>query len=202
MAQLDPRASPFRTPAAPVRGPSAGPVRRFPAGRRAPPQGLARLASLLLVAGLVVPAAVATAHGVAHQVERARAVTVTFTYPDGTPLAFADFQVHGPQDPRPAAAGLTDRAGRVVFLPDRPGAWTVHVTTVDGHGAEVTLDITADDLAAARPGRPASAEGADPAAVTDARWLRALLGVGLILVIALILSTVLRRARDGARTTR
>lgn len=194
MAQPDPRATPFRTP--------AGPVRRTPARRLAPPQGAASLAFLVMAAGLMLPAAVASAHGVAHQVERARAVTVTFTYPDGAPLAFADFQVHGPQDPRPAAAGLTDRAGRVVFLPDRPGAWTVRVTTVDGHGAEVALDIPADDLAAARPGRPASAEGAGPATVSDARWLRALLGVALILVIALILSTVLRRARDGARTTR
>ncbi|MBD3222343.1 hypothetical protein GF314_13980 [bacterium] len=139
---------------------------------------------------ILLAAAPALGHGVVHHTGQASAFTVTFTYADGSPIAFADYQVHGPQDPRPAAVGLTDRAGRVAFLPDRPGPWTVRVTTADGHGKTVELAITEDQL----DGAAADHAGDDVAGGGTARWLRALLGVGLILLVALILSTVLRRA--------
>jgi hypothetical protein len=129
----------------------------------------------------------AHAHGVDHRVERATAVTVTFTYGDGTPIAFAEYRVVGPHDPLPTVAGRTDRAGRVVFLPDRPGAWTVQVTTDDGHGKTVRLDLAGDDLVTRA------------SAGQTARWLRTALGVGVILLIALVLSAVLRRGRDRGR---
>ncbi len=190
----------------------------------------------LALAAVLLATRPAHAHGISHRTDHAGAVAVTFTYADGTPIAFADFQVHGPADPRPAAAGLTDRAGRAVFLPHRPGQWTVRVTTADGHGKTVQLDLTGDDLAALDAGSAAataatgpdaatgsaataaatgSAATAGSAAITEGppggppggtlaqdaggpdRWLRAALGVGLILLIALVLSTVLRRA--GAR---
>ncbi len=166
-------------------------------GRDGQSGGRSPLAALAWAAGLLSMLVVATAslgHGVVHRTGQATAVTVSFTYGDGSPIAFADYQVHGPQDPRPAAVGLTDRAGRAVFLPDRPGPWTVRVTTADGHGKTVEVAITENQLAGAAVDRTAG----DVADGGLARWLRALLGVGLILLVALILSTVLRRA--GRRT--
>jgi nickel transport protein len=138
---------------------------------------------LVAAAGTGVLAPVpALAHGVGHAVDRAEAVTVRFTYPDGSPLAFADYQVHGPEDPRPAVAGLTDRDGRVVFVPDRSGAWTVSVTTVDGHGAEVAVDVAEDALTVA------AADGG------PGRGLRTLLGLALIALVCVVLAAVLRRS--------
>lgn len=109
-----------------------------------------RLVPLLLLLPIL-----ASAHGVASDVARERAVVVTFTYADGSPLAFARCRVLGPGDERPHAAGVTDRAGRVVFLPDRPGDWTVTVETDDGHGGRrvVAVDAAGAAAADAGPGR-------------------------------------------------
>ena len=111
-----------------------------------------RLALLLLLA--LLPAA-ADAHGVSGAVTRDRAVIVTFTYADGAPLAFARARVIGPGDARPFAAGVSDRLGRVVFLPDRSGDWTVTLETDDGHGGTriVTVDEVGEAAADARLGR-------------------------------------------------
>jgi nickel transport protein len=141
----------------------------------------------VLVTLFVLCPLLAAAHGVDHEVASTPAVSVIFRYTDGAPLVFADVEVHGPGDRRPAAVGLTDRAGRALFVPDRPGAWTVRVRTEDGHGDLVTVDVGPELLTAtgtATPGRP----------------LRALLAIALILALALLLSRVLgsRRHTGGS----
>ncbi len=120
----------------------------------------------------------AGAHGVLHETTTTAAVVVTFLYGDGTPLMFGAFEVRGPGDQRPALVGMTDRAGRVLFAPDRPGRWEVRVRTDDGHGDVAVVDVGPDLLADGRP-------------VGLGRWPRALIGVVLILALATVLSRVL-----------
>jgi nickel transport protein len=93
---------------------------------------------------LLVPAT-AVAHGVATTTATGPAVTVTATYGDGLPLSFEACEVLAPEDEVPFQVGRTDRLGRVVFAPDRPGTWQVKVTTADGHGTTVSVAV-GDDL--------------------------------------------------------
>lgn len=139
--------------------------------------------TLLPAVALLVPL-VATAHGVDHEVASTPAVSVVFRHSDGTPLAFANVEVHGPGDPRPAATGMTDRAGRALFVPDRPGAWTVRVRTHDGHGDLVTVEVGPDLLTATGD-------------ADASRLPRAALGIVLILALALLLSRVLGGRRSA-----
>lgn len=142
--------------------------------------------ALLPAVVLLVPLAV-TAHGVHHEVSSTPAVSVVFHHGDGTPLAFASIEVHGPGDPRPTATGMTDRAGRALFIPDRPGAWTVRVRTQDGHGDLVTVDVGPDLLTATGD-------------ATASRLPRAALAIVLILALALLLSRVLGSRRGAGRS--
>ena len=96
--------------------------------------------------------AVAAAHGVVTEVLPGPAVTVVVTYGDGLPLAFEACEVNAPDDDFPFQTGRTDRLGRVVFAPDRPGVWRVKVTTADGHGTAIEVPVDADLLASVTGG--------------------------------------------------
>ena len=100
-----------------------------------------------LVACLLLPTA-AVAHGVRVTVTNGPAVIVTVTYEDGSPVAATPWVVSAPGTSTPYQSGHTDPAGRVVFLPDRPGEWQVRVTSTDGHGTGTVVTVTADMIAA------------------------------------------------------
>ena len=138
------------------------------------------LAVLLLAAACAGPAA---AHGVDTAVGGAEAVTVTVRYADGSPVAFEPCEVLAPGGGPPFQVGRTDRRGRVVFVPDRAGAWTVKVTGEDGHGAVVP--VTVDAALAAAGG-----EGPRPAA--DRKW-QLIAGVGVLLGVFGIVAMALGR---------
>lgn len=108
---------------------------------------------LLLAAGcaLLLAPAPAPAHGLAHAVAAGRAVVVTLTYDDGTPFSFESCEVTPPAAAAPSQVGRTDRLGRVVFLPDRPGDWRVRVVSEDGHGTDLTVPVDAALLPAGDP---------------------------------------------------
>jgi len=137
-----------------------------------------RPALILLLA--LLPAA-AAAHGVSSAVTRDRAVIVTFTYADGAPLAFARARVIGPGDARPFAAGVSDRLGRVVFLPDRPGDWTVTLETDDGHGGTQVVTVGDGDETASDTG--------------PGRTSRLLIALAVLAAITLALNRLLPRSR-------
>ncbi len=88
------------------------------------------LAAALLLAGP------ATAHGAFVDTAEVQAVTVTAYYDTGEPMAGAQVSIFAPDDPaQPWQTGVTDTAGRFLFLPDdRPGQWAVQVRQA-GHGA-------------------------------------------------------------------
>ncbi len=137
----------------------------------------------LAVAAAALVAAPALAHGVDTTVGNVRAVTVTVTYEDGSPLAFESCEVSAPGDGPAFQVGHTDRLGRVVFVPDRPGRWTVKVTGEDGHGAVVPVTVDAAMVAS----------GAAAAPAAGARGTKLVTGVGVLLGVFGIVALTLRR---------
>jgi nickel transport protein len=137
---------------------------------------------LAAVAGLLV-APPARAHEVLHAVERNRAVAVKVTFADGEALAYAQYEIYSPADPRiPHQKGRTDRSGWLAFVPDAGGRWRVKVVDGTGHGLEVEVD-------AAAPGAtPAPAPASSVAFV-----LRPLVGLAAIGAVFAILFAVRRR---------
>jgi nickel transport protein len=120
-------------------------------------------------------AAPAVAHEVLHSIERGRAVAVKAYFADGGGLAYAEYQVFSPADPKiPYQKGRMDRAGYLAFVPDRPGDWHVRVVEAGGHGLEL-------DVPVAPPGSHAvTAPSAPPGLASWAFALRPIVGVALI----------------------
>ncbi|MFN2372116.1 MAG: hypothetical protein ABR506_13325, partial [Candidatus Krumholzibacteriia bacterium] len=134
----------------------------------------------------LLPAAAALAHGVEATVGHGGAVTVTVRHEGGSPLAFVPCEVLPPGGPPAFQVGRTDRLGRVVFLPDRAGEWTVKITGEDGHGAVVPVVVDAA-LAAVGAGAPRPAGGG--------RAWKLMAGVGVLLGVFGIVSLTLQRRR-------
>ena len=114
-----------------------------------------RLGILFLI--LACPA-MATAHAVDYRVEETRATTLVLNYIGGRAFAFESYEIFGPGDETPFQTGRTDRFGRLSFLPDRPGDWSIKAVSNDGHGVRAVVPVS-DDLSAraerakTRPGR-------------------------------------------------
>ena len=104
-----------------------------------------------MLALLLVPVLAGTglAHGVDTTVDQVRAVVVTVTHEDGSPVADESYEILPPGGSPAFASGRTDRVGRVVFAPDRAGEWVVRVVVADGHGAVRTVQVDADMLTTA-----------------------------------------------------
>jgi nickel transport protein len=121
-----------------------------------------------LAAALALPLA-AGAHEVEHEVVRGRAVAVRAWYAGGEPLAYAEYQLFAPSDPRvPFQKGRTDRAGWVAFVPSEAGRWRVKIADASGHGLELAVSADPEAAAPAAPPPPPS------------RTLRSLAGVAVI----------------------
>ena len=139
----------------------------------------AALAVAALAGALAAP--VARAHEVLHAVERGRAVSVKAFFADGEVLAYAQYEVYSPSDPRiPWQKGRTDRGGWLAFVPDVPGPWRVKVADATGHGLDLEVDA----------GGPAAFA---PAGSTAAFVLRPLVGLAAIGAIFAVLFQLYRR---------
>ena len=141
-----------------------------------------RVACALAVAALLAPPP-AAAHEVLHTVERGRAVAVRAYFADGEGLAYAQYEVFSPADPRiPHQKGRTDRNGYLAFVPDARGPWRVRILDDGGHGLDLQVDAA---------GAPAAAGVA-----TSAFVLRPLLG--LVALGAVFAGLYLLQRRRGA----
>ncbi len=145
-----------------------------------------RAALVAAALSLLAPAA-ARAHEVLHQIDRGRAVAVKAYFPDGEVLAYTQFEVYSPADPKiPYQKGRTDRSGWLSFVPDSPGKWRVKVIDNTGHGLDLQVDSS--------PGAAAGTiGGAGAPASTAAFVLRPLVGVGVIAAVFALLFVVYRR---------
>ncbi|HJX53540.1 MAG TPA: hypothetical protein VJ801_12305 [Polyangia bacterium] len=148
------------------------------------------LAALILVARIPP----AHAHEVLHTIERGKAIAVKAFFVDGEVLAYAEYQIFSPTDPRiPYQKGRTDRSGYLAFVPDAPGGWRVKVTDTTGHGLDLVVDANAVGAQ-----DPKSGHAAGPGAV--ASWafaVRPVLGVVLIAVLFAVLVLLYRRKRSA-----
>jgi nickel transport protein len=112
------------------------------------------IARPLAALAVLAAALAAEAHEVRHEVVRGRAVAVRAVYAGGDPVAYAEYQVFAPSDPRvPHQKGRTDRAGWLAFVPSERGSWRVQVADATGHGLVVEVPAGPGDA-------PAEGEGA------------------------------------------
>ncbi|HEY7725184.1 MAG TPA: hypothetical protein VH880_07615 [Anaeromyxobacteraceae bacterium] len=145
---------------------------------------MSRAACLAALAALAAAPA-ARAHEVLHAVERGRAVALKAYFADGEVLAYAQYEIYAPSDPRiPHQKGRTDRQGWLAFVPDAPGRWRVKVVDGSGHGLEVEVD-------AAEPAPPAGGATTSAAAFV----FRPLVGLAAIGAVFFVLIAVHRRRR-------
>jgi nickel transport protein len=83
------------------------------------------------------------AHDLQHSIDEAAAVYVEFFFADGNEFDFESYEVYRGGEEVPFQVGRTDARGRLVFLPDRAGAWRIVVFSEDGHGADFSLSTGA-----------------------------------------------------------
>jgi nickel transport protein len=142
---------------------------------------------VLLAAIAVLAPAAARAHQVLHEVERSRAVAVKAYFADGEVLAYTQYEIYSPTDPKiPYQKGRTDRSGWVSFVPDVPGKWRVKVIDATGHGLDLEVDATATAVPSPSPGNPAPSSAV-------AFVLRPLVGLVVIAAVFGLLLAVYRR---------
>ncbi|WP_457640553.1 hypothetical protein [Persephonella sp.] len=109
-------------------------------------------------------------HGVKYNMEYEKAVVIKVFFADGTPFSYENYELFSPENSKlPYQVGRTDRYGRIVFIPDRTGEWTVKVFSQDGHG--IIEKIRIDSLSSS-----------ETLSVTDNYPAKALIGVGIILL--------------------
>ncbi|HET7753666.1 MAG TPA: hypothetical protein VFK85_07130 [Anaeromyxobacteraceae bacterium] len=137
---------------------------------------------ILLAAAIALLPRSASAHEVLHTIERGRAVAVRAYFADGESLAYREYEVFSPGDPRvPHQKGRTDRNGWLAFVPDAPGGWRVRISDGTGHGLELSVD------ASATPGRGSGS-------LSDAAFvIRPLVGILAIGAVFAALFTLYRR---------
>jgi nickel transport protein len=124
----------------------------------------------------------AAAHEVLHDVERGRAIAVHAYLADGEDLAYREYEVFAPSEPRvPHQKGRTDRKGWLAFVPDTAGTWRVRISDETGHGLELAVDAA----------MPAAPSGGAPS--TWSFVLRPLAGVLAICAVFAALFAVYRR---------
>ena len=146
-----------------------------------------RRAALLLVAGVagLAPCA-ARAHEVLHQLEWNRAVALRAYFADGEVLAYAQYEVYSPANPKiPHQKGRTDRDGWLAFVPTTPGTWRVKVIDSTGHGLDAVVESA--------PASAVVASSAPAPASTAAFVLRPLVGLAAIAAVFGVLFAVYRR---------
>lgn len=146
-----------------------------------------RAAALLAAVALLAPRA-AVAHEVLRDVEWNRAVAVHAYFPSGEPLAYAQYEIYAPADPRiPHQKGRTDREGWLAFVPSAAGGWRVKVVDDTGHGFDAIVD--------AGPGVEPARATRGPSTV--AFVLRPLVGVAAVLLVFAAVLAVYRRQGDA-----
>ncbi len=146
------------------------------------------LAALLLVGW----ASSAGAHAVTHRVTYRQAVVVTATYADGEPLSFERCEVTPPDSAAVLLAGRTDRFGRVVFVPDRPGDWRVRVWSEDGHGLDLRVPVPASLIADTASVSSPPGEQRGPGVP---RLVRIIIGVVILMAVAWLVAPHRRGGR-------
>lgn len=87
------------------------------------------------------------AHNVQYKVSHKNAVVIEIFFSDGAPFSYENFEIYSPDNTKiPYQVGRTDKYGRITFIPDKAGYWTVKAFSEDGHGIIKKIQIHIDDL--------------------------------------------------------
>ena len=82
-------------------------------------------------------------HEVLYSLEKREAVILKVYFSDGTPVAYAPYEVYAPSDGKtPWQKGRTDRMGYLVFYPVEEGEWRVRVLEEGGHGLDISVRVS------------------------------------------------------------
>lgn len=96
----------------------------------------------------------AWAHGTGWRLTDEKAVTVELYYADGEQMPFADVNVFSPGDETvPVLHGRADARGRIAFVPDQNGVWTLTASDGDGHSLRAPIPVTLEAPASPAAGR-------------------------------------------------
>ncbi|HPW16811.1 MAG TPA: hypothetical protein PLP83_00360 [Candidatus Aminicenantes bacterium] len=129
------------------------------------------------------------------------AVVLRAVYSGGDTAAFAAVQVLAPGTPPVVyQSGHADASGRFAFVPDREGEWQAIVDDELGHREKCRITVDRAFLEAGpapSKGRAAGNAASGPAAARLPLWLRAAVGVALILGATGVLYGLRARRRPG-----
>ena len=152
---------------------------------------------LIFLTGLAVAMATVSegqCHGVEGTVESMEGYCITAMYDDGELMSYAAVEIKAPQAEIVFQTGRTDRNGRFMILPDKPGTWQAAVS--DGMGHRLALDfevsIEGDDQSKSQSVAPVST-GA------TSRPMKTIAGLSIIFgLCGLFYGWKARRAGNGA----
>jgi hypothetical protein len=123
-------------------------------------------------------------HGIAIEVLRESPfITVQPRYSEGQHAPGISVTVLAPGEEKPFQKGISDFAGRFVFIPDRAGEWKVIADDGRGHHSEKTILIEEGFF---QPPTASKSQPAPPEAETREvpvvpLWMKILLGLSIIL---------------------
>ncbi len=70
-------------------------------------------------------------------------ILVRFYFQDGKAFSYEEYEIYREGEGVPFQKGRSDALGRVVFCPDRDGLWLFRISSQDGHGAEISMNLKA-----------------------------------------------------------
>ena len=97
-----------------------------------------------LVTCLLFAESLVLAHSIHYEVQP-KGISVKIFYAANDPASYSGYEVYGPGDAEAYQVGRTDKAGVVLFLPDRAGLWKIKVLGESSHGFHgVTIEVKVD----------------------------------------------------------
>ncbi|MGB9599646.1 MAG: hypothetical protein ACP5QK_08690 [Myxococcota bacterium] len=125
------------------------------------------------------------AHDVHYTISNGGAYIIDIYYADGTKFAFESYEIYRPNNEKAAyQVGRTNAIGRIAFVPDSAGKWTVKAFSDDGHGVTFSIDVKE------------GATRAEKRVDFFERFARPIFGLGIILIIFAVINIFLRRKKD------
>lgn len=83
-------------------------------------------------------------HGVEGTVEPVEGYCITAMYDDGELMSYAAVEIKAPRAEIVFQTGRTDRNGRFMILPDKPGTWQAAVSDGMGHRLALDFEVTTE----------------------------------------------------------
>jgi len=102
---------------------------------------------LIFLSGLLLAIATVSeglCHGVEGTVEPVEGYCITAMYDDGERMSYAAVEIKAPQAEIVFQTGRTDRNGRFMILPDKPGTWQAAVSDGMGHRLALDFEVSAE----------------------------------------------------------